>query len=353
MKMIITEWGGHGTSNRWESVADGAAMLASGFVGSSYFPVRDMSGFANNGFLNANGSLAEQGQTHLTFLDIMGWDATYVGEDPITDHVVSYHFLKSGTHIRVMWSFTDEPTTIDIGGAYTVKDYDGNAMNRTGPVQVLSEPPIYLFGDVTVAMSAAQDTLLADSSPEFSTTQGQNGWTYQYLEAGVYTNATADAPNNRWIHPDYASWQLGPINMQPVVNDGDTAAVCSVRKWTVPAGVTRVRVRAIWQRVSLAGDGAGLSLWHWRGAVATQHFDRRDLMGTSVDFIRVFDVLEGDVVEFRADTGPALNDVSDETKLNKCKIYQTIGPISTVPPLETLVYAGQTVAYGGDTVEYE
>lgn len=312
--IVISEWGAKSSTSAHE-IASGLTMLkAHGATAGSYFPVRDFGTFPDQGLLNSNGSLAEQGTVWKIWQSTVGESSTYLGQDSLPFNVECHHFLVAGQHVRVAWASQDTPS-ISIAGSYTAKDVNG-ATITAGATQSLSTSPIYLMGNITVTFTAGQDALLAGNAEQFSLVQGQDGWTYQWLLSGVYTNATPDEAAEDWARSGSTFWQIGTTNMHPAVSGG--VPVYAVRKWLVPSGTSRVKVTGTWSRSSGSGDGSDITLLH----NTTQRFRRAALIGATANIDQIFDVTPGDILEFRTGTGPAASDANDNTSLNAL-IYQT------------------------------
>ena len=356
MPIFLSEWGGHGSSNAYDVTAGYSVMAECGVIGASYFPCRDYgTAFGNNGFLDSDGKLAVQGEVWLYWRSVLA-DATFIGSEtlPGTYQANIMHFLAGAEHVRVVWGPEfDTPSVIAIAGTYTIRDHLGNLMTG-GPVQVVHRPPVYIHGNVTITLSATQDTLLADAWDDFSLVQGQGGWTYQSLENGVYTNAVSDG--TKWTAPGVPGWSIDKItsgpgqgtHQTPKLNAARTASVNTSRKWgPVPAGVTRIRVRVYWG--SGSGDGSGVSLWRWHLGAAQVRYRNSNLSSVNPQgsVIQVFDVEPGDIIEFRTDNGPSLDDTGDNTVFNDniCAIYKTIGPVT--PVQDDVPAAGENVVTVG------
>ena len=211
---------------------------------------------------------------------------------------------------------------VSITGTHTVKNASGTTLT-SATTRTLGPEPIYLTGTVTVAPAAGQEVLLAYPEIDFALNQTTNGWTYRSLSGSTYTNATVDDPANDWMLTGNAFWQLGPTTAHPAVVGG--VPVAAVRRWTVPSGITRVRVAGTWAR-GPGGDGSGVTLLH-DSAVNTIRFQRAALLGTpgataTVTMDQVFDVVPGDVLEFRVDPGPGTDITGDSTVL-RALIYST------------------------------
>ena len=320
--IFISEFGGNQTTpiNKAYEVAATLTMLrALNVYAGSHFTLKDYgtvsppTGFPDHGLLNSDGSIGDQGRAWRTWHQTVGGSATYVGRDSLPSNVQCRHFTVGSTHVRVVWASAGTPS-ISISGTYTAKDVFGTTITA-GATQVLGLAPIYLTGNVTVTFTTTppQETLLTDPQTDFATTQGQNGWTYQSLSGSTYTDAVADQVNDQWTIAGSNFWQIGPTTGHPAAG-----GVAAVRKWTVPAGVTRVRVTGTWARTSPGGDGSDVSL----RLNTTVRFRRAALLGATATITQIFDVATGNVLEFRVAPGPGTDITNDNTVL-RVQVYAT------------------------------
>ena len=324
--IVLSEYGGHITAGAHEVPADLVMLKALGLTGASYFPSRDYgSFFTDHGLLNTDGTVATQGTAWNAWHANVGVSAIYVGKAVLPFNIEAHHFTVGAAHVWVVWASSGAPL-IDVTGTHTAEDYIGAPITARTP-RTLGIAPVYLLGNVTLALSAGQEALLAGSIAQFSLVQGQDGWTYQWLLSGTYTNATADTVANEWVRAGSTFWQISVTNLHPATSGG--AVVYAVRKWVVPAGIPKVRVTGTWSRSSTAGDGSDVAIWHNGTARFREAPYRKAPAGCrrARTFDQVFDVAGDRIIEFRVGTGPALNDSSDNTNLDAL-IYQSAATVT-------------------------
>ena len=328
--IFVSEFGAN-LATEAPTLAGTLTMLkALGIHAASHFTLQDYgTAFADRGLLNSTGLIGEQGTVWKAWHQTVGIAAVYAGKDSLPSNIQCHRFTVGANTVRVAWASLGAPI-ISITGTHTVKDVNGATLTPA-TTRTLGLSPVYLTGltgAVTVALAAGQETLLAYPEIDFSTTQGLNGWTYQSFATGTgYMDAQADAINDRWTIPSSGVWLITPTVGHPT-SAGATAAV---RKWTVPAGITRVRVTGTFAR-GPGGDGVDVTLLH----NTTIRF-RRALLApsvppappTTVAFNQVFDVLTGAAIEFRVGPGPGTNVDFDTTVLHAL-IYSTTAAVTGV-----------------------
>ena len=113
--------------------------------------------------------------------------------------------------------------------------------------------------------------------------------------------------------PPTNDWQITPTLAHP----GQPGSA-AVRKWTVPGGVTRVRVTGTWTRGAGGIDSDVILLYN-----TTIRFRRIALLPSATATIsQIFDVAAGNVLEFRVAAGTSGDVTSDSTALHAL-IYST------------------------------
>ena len=311
--IFISEFGGNFTANAHEVAGSLTMLKALGIHGASHFTLRDYATFPDNALLDTGGGISAQGTCWKTWHQTVG-GGVYAGRDSLPSNIQCHRFTVGANTVRVAWASAGTPI-INITGTHTVKDVNGATLTPA-TTRTLGLSPVYLTGltgAVTVSYAAGQETLLAYPEIDFSLVQGQGGWTYQSFTGSTYTNAQADTVENDWMIPTSGVWQIGPTTGHPA-SAGATAAV---RKWTVPAGITRVRVTGTWARAA-GGDGSDVTLFH----NTVIRFRRAILLNTTVTIAQVFNAVAGDVLEFRVGLGPA-TDVSFDTTVLRALIYSS------------------------------
>ncbi|HEY5792416.1 MAG TPA: hypothetical protein VIS74_03900 [Chthoniobacterales bacterium] len=132
--------------------------------------------------------------------------ATFVKREPaLNEGVYSMLFNRGGEEIRVLWSLEPVTLTAKAGVPLTVVDLMG--VSRTvepsgGVVNLpLTDIPVYVFGSLSdlPPVQKAIGELVADSEEEFSSVQGDDGWSY-----GIFIAPAPGAPY------DPAAWQQLP-----------------------------------------------------------------------------------------------------------------------------------------------
>ena len=262
--IFVSEFGANLTTEAHVLAGTLTMLKALGIHAASHFTLQDYgTAFADRGLLNSTGLIGEQGTVWKIWHQTVGIAAAFGARETIgsLSNVRCYRFTRQRC---------DDPG--DLGepgdavdqrhrhphGQGCLRGHDHCQRPRTP--WVLAVADLYRPDQpVTVAPAASQETLLAYPEIDFSTTQGLNGWTYQSFTGSTYTNAQADAVNDRWTIPTSGVWLITPTIGHPT-SAGATAAV---RKWTVPAGVTRVRVTGTWAR-GAGGDGSDVTLLHNR-----------------------------------------------------------------------------------------
>ena len=358
--IVVSEWGAEGNAGTPWEVGSGLAMLrAQGAKAASYFPLQDYPTFSTQGLITSAGAAKIQGNSWKTWHANIGEGATYVGQNTSLPFTIEAHQFSVGGLTRwVVWASSGTPS-ISVAGTYTAQDVDGTSITA-GATQVLGASPIYLFGNVTITLTPGQDVLLAGNVAQFSDIQGQDGWSYhsRYTATGLYNSPTTphyDSVDGRWELAGKGSWNIDTGNMHPAL-DG-SSHVQAVRRWTVPTGITRVKVTGTWTRSSSAGDGSDVALWHGSTARFRRGALREGAGGAQespVAINQVFNVVVNDVLEFRVGAGPAADLNSDNTSLN-ILIYQTADAVTGVdddlvldaaPQLPTSTTSTQTVSPG-------
>jgi hypothetical protein len=181
---------------------------------------------------------------------------------------------------------------------------------------------------VTITLTAGQDVLLAGNTAQFSGVQGQDGWSYhaRYSDGSYLPDPTFDAGANRWELAGERSFTIASASSHPDATGGNP--IQAARRWTVPAGVNRVKVVGTWARTSGSGDGSDVALWH----NDTVRFRRAALIGATADVLQVFDVAEGDLLEFRVGPGLGADDLSFDNTVLGILIYLTEDAVTPAEP---------------------
>ena len=321
--IFVSEFGANLTTDAPVLAGTLTMLKALGIHAASHFTLQDYgTAFADRGLLNSTGLIGEQGTVWKAWHQTVGIAAVYAGKDSLPSNIQCHRFTVGANTVRVAWASLGAPI-ISITGTHTVKDVNGVAITPATTTRTLGLSPVYLTGltgAVTVALAAGQETLLAYPEIDFATTPPLNGWQYQSVTGSTYTNAQADAVNDRWTIPTSGVWLITPTVGHPT-SAGATAAV---RTWTVPAGITRVRVTGTWAR-GAGGDGVDVTLLH-NAAIDTIRFRRAVLLNATVTINQIFNVVAGDTLEFRVGPGPGTNVDFDTTVLHALIYSTTLTP---------------------------
>jgi hypothetical protein len=327
LPIVLSEWGAEDAAVAYEIASGLTALKAVGTHGASYFPLRDYSTFPAAGLIESDGTAKTQTIVWNTWHANIGGDATYIKRDPDLPFTIQSHeFSVGGSPVRVVWA-SDGTPSIDVSGSYTAEDAEGTGITA-GATQVLGASPIYIFGGVTITLTAGQDVLLAGNTAQFSGVQGQDGWSYhaRYSDGSYLPGPTFDAGANRWELAGEGGFTIASASSHPDATGGNP--IQAARRWTVPAGVNRVKVVGTWARTSGSGDGSDVALWH----NDTVRFRRAALIGATADVLQVFDVAEGDLLEFCVGPGPGADDLSFDNTVLGILIYLTEDAVTPAEP---------------------
>ncbi len=122
------------------------------------------------------------------------YHATYVARENTDARTRMYHFTRSGSDVRVVWSTagtaqlvltTSSPLTrIDIMGSSTV------LQPVNGTIAITADTtPFYLIGPISAVREFGRDAIVADTVRDFSNVQGTTNGTWSYLNGYVIDNA--------------------------------------------------------------------------------------------------------------------------------------------------------------------
>jgi hypothetical protein len=232
--------------------------------------------------------------------------APFSAKETTPDNVYSLLFVRpSGHQLRIMWSLA--PRAVTLHGVTRAVDLLGNALGTAG-AYTLTDAPIFVEGAVTgvPVPTAADETIVASSTADFSGTQGKGGWTYGYMVgSGPFTLAPTYTSNDwysYWTTP-YPYFTVTQVDVHPSV-DG-ASQVKAVRRWTSTLAGS-VHLVGDFQAVA-QGDGVGVTiLVDGKAALA------RTLIGGAAALAENFDlsvpVSVGSTIDFVVDDGPA-NDI--------------------------------------------
>lgn len=253
-----------------------------------------------------------------------------VKSEATTDGVYSVLFARTGApDVRVMWA---APTTrrivVDAAGSLSVTDMMGartEVAAHAGKVGLdLTDAPVYVQGPVRALPApdlGAKNAILADSSDDFSQTQGDGNWYYGTFEneapQGAYDPA-AFAPLPNYVATEWDDQWSGPLQFLKISQSGQHPGVdnghpvWAVRRWASPiAGA--IEISGSFVR-GTGGDGSGVHVF------VDGHPLFGALLGGGNSIRGQFDVKalvnKGSKVDFTVDPGPAANIEFDATEVN-------------------------------------
>jgi hypothetical protein len=230
------------------------------------------------------------------------------------DNVYSLLFrAPGGPQVRVMWSMKSRWT--NLLGVTRAVDLQGNSLGVSGNY-LLSDSPIFVEGSVTGVPrpSPSDEAILAASAADFTGKQGENGWTYGYVDGSGPFTLMPTYTSNEWNYfwtANFSYLSVTAVDMHPSL-DGSTP-VNVVRRWTSDrAGL--VHIVGNFQGET-QGDGVGVSiLLDGKPALA------RHLIGAAFPAAQAFDLVEsvspGSTVDFVVDVGPAADMSYDATNFS-------------------------------------
>jgi hypothetical protein len=245
--------------------------------------------------------------------------ATFVTRESTPSSLYSMLFARpDGTQVRVIWSL--QPTAVTVSGPTRITDMIGNDVGLSSQLS-LSDSPVYVEGPLQgLPPPPPTETLLTDSTRDFSGTQGQNGWWY----GDFVGNSTVLEPMTNCAVTDWTQvWgDQYPYN---TVTSGDqhpsttftlllgNQPVSAVRRWVSNyEGVVHIVGQFQWE--GGGGDGVGVSIL----IDGTPLF--RNLLGGGNTIQDSFDFMiainPGTLIDFAVDPGPGLDINFDATTVN-------------------------------------
>ena len=305
MPIYLSEWGAYGINV--EQIARRLTLMkALSLFASAYFPLRDYRAWPVQGLLTSAGGEKPQVNVWREWYNRIGDQATFVGRDELNSVAYSYIFKRAAAIVRHMWAVVDTPVLID------------------GSPVLLTIVPIYVTGDVTVALDSAGDVLLAALKGGF--TLEAQGKPFFYLgrdnDGARETAMVANLGAHLWQYPaDPLCYARSDAHQAP------TAAHKAVRRWIAPSD-GRIKIRGGVARSQAGGDGTDIRILHG----SEERFERVALQKAAgvVPLLQVFDVRAGDRIEFEVGAGGSAT--SDDVVWKNVLIYATLDPI-TAPDL--------------------
>jgi Ricin-type beta-trefoil lectin domain-like len=219
---------------------------------------------------------------------------------------------NSETNIEVTdTAFTNNGAFSTNAGGTTGPLWHNNFSNASGSANgaitnnLSAETKPFTIGDFstfTLSNNQAVDTStnLYNAASQFSSTQGQNQWRYQYFYNNVWQDISPyDSTNQRWGGNGYVS----TFDILP-----DTCTACWIaRDWVAPtAGTISIRGRAL-KNDTGGGDGVQVRITKngaqiWPGSSAPQSLTSNDQVGVSTDLDNLT-VAAGDSIRFEVNNG--------------------------------------------------
>lgn len=245
-------------------------------------------------------------------------------EPTLNDETYSLLFNRGTETGRVLWSLQPAALTVKAAGPLTVVDLMG--VSRTlqpagGEVTLqVSDAPLYVWGEITALppLQKSAGELVADSEEEFSSRQGDDGWSYGFFVApapgGPYAPASwQPLPRYQttiwgydWIG-DQKYLTLSPRTAHPSSEGGKP--VWAVRRWTSDVA-GNVRLKGKLGRPE-KGDGTTARIFVDGKEVWTRQIGGGQPSTASFDFVTP--VKTGSLVDFAIDPGPAADTSYDAT----------------------------------------
>ncbi|TVZ57636.1 putative secreted protein (Por secretion system target) [Flavobacteriaceae bacterium MAR_2010_105] len=311
------------------------------FVQSCQVEIPDLTGFATdncstvftqNPSANTLIPASENGTIEVTIFDALGNGSIYtLTVHDITNPVVSTNSftvqldtngMASITPAQVNNNSTDNCTiatyTLDIDSfdcsnvgtntvTLTVTDLSGNSASGLATIAVEDKvPPVALCKDVTIQLDAsgnasitASTEELANSSTEFSGTQGQNNWSYGHYLAFDSNNFI---PLSNWTGFVWNNPGVGqPLDFPQLdANGGHPASnnlYWAVRRWTSDFNGDVTISGDFYDRNTGCGDGANIRIFK----NGNQVYEYLNIPGGSVPYTINLNVSAGDKIDFAID----------------------------------------------------
>jgi hypothetical protein len=237
--------------------------------------------------------------------------ATFVTRESTLPGLYSMLFTRpDGTQVRVMWSL--QPTTVTVSGQTRVTDMVGNDIGVSSQLN-LGDSPVYVEGPLQgLPPAPPAETLLTDSTRDFSGTQGQSGWWYG---AFVGSSTALQLMTNYAVTDWTQVWGNGyPYND---VTPGDqhpsstgSQPVSAVRRWvSTTEGTLHVVGQFQWD--GGGGDGVGVSILINGQPLFRKLLGNGNVISYAFDFLQPVHV--GTTIDFAVDPGPGIDFNFDAT----------------------------------------
>lgn len=294
------------------------ACRAAGFERASWYLLRNYGSFAC-GLIDEAGRITNAGRTWRYLSRLLG-TATYLGRLPSQPrtHLHAFQTQSAGT-LTVAWTEYGKSSLV-VTGAHQRVGLFGGAL-PTAQRYGLGATPLLLLGTPAIAEDLRGEVVLADINRDFSLTQGAQGWSYLARAGGMpyALSTTGDQWGDAWTDPAASYSSLSVDVAHPSLKDG--IGVETIRRWTVPAGVRRVRVAG---QVYRGGGGDGTDVSVLRNGVLM--FRRLGLLDQTCLLDQVVDVGEGQVIDFVTGPGAARDMNFDATRWQATILATTAAP---------------------------
>ena len=239
--------------------------------------------------------------------------ATFVQREATLNGLYSMLFTRTdGTPVRVMWSL--QPLMLKVSGQTRVTDMVGNDVGVSNQLS-LADAPVYVEGPLQgLPPALPAETLLTDSTRDFSGIQGQNGWCY----GGFVGSGTALELMNNYAVTDWTQvWGDGypyhdvtPGDQHP--SSTGNQPVSSVRRWVSTTEGT-LHVVGQFQWSGGGGDGVGVSILVNGQPLFRKLLGHGNAIGYAFDFLQPVHV--GTTIDFAVDPGPGIDISYDATSI--------------------------------------
>lgn len=267
------------------------------------------------------------------------YGASFVAESSLDLRDSLFVFEREGTPIRVGWT-AEPPVTLKLTAAQplTVVDMVGKRsllQPMAGRVEVpLTADPIYIEGECAVAGDDRADTVIGDSSHDFTyaaqSEQGHAGWSFGAIKAGVWQslNWTLLDYGYRWAGPD--PWLgISSEAAHPGVRGG--SPVLAVRRWKSPA-TGSMHLRGWASRSSKDGDGSAFEIYHKQNRLASFPLNAEN---PRIEFEIAVELVSGDEVDFVVTPGPGADISFDATQYLVRVLRSSVTPPAGPTNLQT------------------
>lgn len=284
-------------------------------TGSSDQTASDNEGYVNQMIYRGN-YFANNAGAGTEFLALSGRTGDYSTNHEVSDNAFANNATAGSSTYRSSLLFINQ---------------SGETMTGTAANNLSYEPTGFVTGasgtswTFTNNLSVPSASDLFNGGNDFSSTQGQGQWSYQYYDGSSYTNLTYDAVNQWW---GSASYNIARFDEYP-----STCNSCWIaRTWTAPsAGTISIRGRVLKNDIT-GGDGVAVRITRngtqiWPGSGGPQAIAYNDQSGVATDLDGV-NVAAGDVFRFEVNNGGSGNNANDSTSWSPSIGYTAVSSTS-------------------------